>query len=199
MQSVYEPNRRIGTTRCPRTTRSANAIVGPVTTKAWLEGHLFDLAALADLLAVGDVRVVRDDGDDENRYYLTAPEIDNPSEPGRFDQPAELLIGRINGLARTRDASYRPVSLSGIYTSPHGQHVFPRRRRIRRTGAFIDAHARPPGDVQQPSHRFAASVEPQSSSKGSNEGSTRSKPPARQVWSLRDGVAAEQLRPYGPA
>jgi hypothetical protein len=30
-----------------------------VTTKAWLEGHLFDLAALADLLAVGDVRVVR--------------------------------------------------------------------------------------------------------------------------------------------
>jgi len=142
MQSVYEPNRRIGTTRCPRTTRSANAIVGPVTTKAWLEGHLFDLAALADLLAVGDVRVVRDDGDDENRYYLTAPEIDNPSEPGRFDQPAELLIGRINGLARTRDASYRPVSLSGIYTSPHGQHVFPRRRRIRRTGAFIHAHAR---------------------------------------------------------
>lgn len=90
-----------------------------MTTKAWLEGHPADLAALADLLPDGDVRVIRDD-DDGDRYYLTAPEIDNPPEPGRSDQPAEKLIGRINGLARARDASYRPVSLTGIVTGMDG-------------------------------------------------------------------------------
>ncbi len=86
-----------------------------MTTKAWLEGHPVDLAALAGLLPDGDVRVIRDD-DNEGRYYLTAPEIDNPPEPGRFDQ----IIGRINGLARARGASYRPVSLTGVVTDTDG-------------------------------------------------------------------------------
>ena len=85
--------------------------------------------------------------------------------------------------------SPQPLSFGGV--SP--QRIRHRRRRIRRTAAFIDAHARPPVDVQQSSHRFAVSVEPRSSSNGSNEGSIRSKPPrpARQVWSLRDGVGAD--------
>jgi hypothetical protein len=44
-----------------------------VIVKAWLEGHQFDLDALAELLPAGDTRVVLD-GDG---YYLTATEIDN--------------------------------------------------------------------------------------------------------------------------
>jgi hypothetical protein len=101
-----------------------------MTTKAWLEGHPVDLAAVAALLPEGDVRVVRD-ADNEGRYYLTAPEIDNPPEPGRFDQPAEQLIGRINGLARARDTSYRPISLSGIVTDGNGNvTVFAQSARI---------------------------------------------------------------------
>jgi hypothetical protein len=42
-----------------------------MTNKAWLEGHEFDLEDLADQLAAGDVRVVRDET--ENAYYLTSP------------------------------------------------------------------------------------------------------------------------------
>jgi len=61
-----------------------------------------------------------------------------------------------------------PQPLSFRSVSP--QRIRHRRRRIRRTGAFIDAHAWPPVDVQQSSHRFAVSVEPRSSSNGSNEG-----------------------------
>jgi hypothetical protein len=101
-----------------------------MTVKAWLEGHPVDLAALAYLLPNGEVRVIRDD-DNEGRYYLAAPEIENPSEPGRFDESAQRLIGWINGLARARDASYRPVSLSGIVTDTDGNiTVFPGSARI---------------------------------------------------------------------
>jgi hypothetical protein len=93
-----------------------------VATKAWLEGHQFDLADLAELLASGDVRVEHDD--DENAYYLTAPEIDNPAETNRFDVPAERRLVRINGLGRTRSADFRPATLSGKYTNADGDHIF---------------------------------------------------------------------------
>ena len=62
-----------------------------MTTKAWLEGHQFDLADLAELLASGDVRVEHDDSEDA--YHLTAPEIDNPAEINRFDIPAGTPAG----------------------------------------------------------------------------------------------------------
>jgi hypothetical protein len=93
-----------------------------VTTKAWLEGHQFDLADLAAQLAIGDVRVEYDD--DQGAYYLTAPEIDNPAETNRFDIPAERLLVRINGLGRVRSADFRPVNLSGKYTNADGDHIF---------------------------------------------------------------------------
>jgi hypothetical protein len=92
-----------------------------VTIKAWLEGHEFDLENLAELLAAGDVRVVRDDA--ENAYYLTAPEIGNPPDVNRFDIPAERLIVRVNGLGRARSADFRPVKLSGKYTTPDGKNI----------------------------------------------------------------------------
>jgi hypothetical protein len=99
----------------PQQTRRAPIVV-TVTTKAWLEGHPADLAALARLPALGDVRVVLED----DRYYLTAPEIDNPPEPGHFNVPAQRLIDLINGLARTQDPNYRPVSLTGHFNGDDG-------------------------------------------------------------------------------
>lgn len=100
-----------------------------MTVKAWLEGNPIDLAALADLLPLGDVRVVC--GEAKDRYFLAAPEIDNPPNPGRFNEPAESLLARLNGLGRTRDTSFRPVSLSGLYDDhTGGVHVFPQTARI---------------------------------------------------------------------
>jgi len=92
------------------------------TVKAWLEGHPHDLQALSELFCEGDIRVIHDD--QEDAYYLTAPDIDTPPEPGRFDQAAEALMKRVNGLARTHQADFLPVSLTGRYTNPTGTHVF---------------------------------------------------------------------------
>jgi hypothetical protein len=92
-----------------------------VTTKAWLEGHQFDLQDLAELLAEGDVRVVHDEAEDA--YYLTAPEIDNPPSGTTFYEAAEQLIGRINGLGRVGSADFRPVKLTGRYGTPNGDHI----------------------------------------------------------------------------
>jgi hypothetical protein len=44
------------------------------TKKVWLEGHPFDLQALAELLPSGDTRVVRED----DQFYLTSSDIENP-------------------------------------------------------------------------------------------------------------------------
>ena len=111
-----------------------------MTTKAWLEGHQFDLEDLAEQLAARDVRVVRDET--ENAYYLSAPEIDNPPEAGQFNKPAERLIVRINGVGRTKSADFRPVKLSGKYTDSNGNaHFFvsaaPTELRIRGSAAGV--------------------------------------------------------------
>jgi hypothetical protein len=129
-------------------------IVDRVTTKAWLEEHQFDLADLAELLASGDVRVEHDDHEDA--YYLTAPEIDNPAEPNRFDIPAERLRVRINGLGRARSADFRPVTLSGKYTNADGDHMFvaaaqlEARVRLTATAVFLGPDGQPKPDPPSP-------------------------------------------------
>jgi hypothetical protein len=126
---------------------------GP-TVKAWLEGDPFDLQDLADLFAGGDVRVVRDDGEDA--YYLTAPEIDNPPEPGSTNQSAEVIIKRLNGLARTHMGDFRPVRLSGKYTDPAGKHVFVAsfalelRARLSATAVVVGSDGQPLSDPPSP-------------------------------------------------
>lgn len=92
-----------------------------MTIKAWLEGEQSDLRALTRLLVNVDARVVHDASEDA--YYLTAPEIDSPSEPRRFDRAAEPLLRRINGMARVQNSDYRPVRLSGKYTDHNGQNI----------------------------------------------------------------------------
>ncbi len=118
-----------------------------MTTKAWLQGHQFDLEDLADLLATGDVRVVHDT--DEDAYYLSALEIDNPPEANRFDIPAESLIIKVNGLARAKSADFRPVRLSGKYTTSDGRNIhfaaghLEARARLSGTAVGIGADGQP--------------------------------------------------------
>jgi hypothetical protein len=97
-----------------------------MTKKIWLEGHQFDLQELAQLLASGDTRVVRD-GD---RFYLTSPEIDNPPEGVEYYDAAEKLLVRINGLGRLSTSDFRPVALSGECTEGESEHLFIRVRPL---------------------------------------------------------------------
>jgi hypothetical protein len=93
-----------------------------LTTKAWLEGHRFDLEDLAQLLTAGDVRVVHDA--DADAYYLSATEIDNPSDGATFYDAANRLLPHINGIGRVNRADFRTVALSGRYSTPAGDsHV----------------------------------------------------------------------------
>jgi len=154
----HGPDSRFGkvqglTERPPQSCRPVPQYHKCVTAKAWLEGHQFDLDDLAELLATGDVRVVRED----DAYYLTAPEIDNPPEAGRFDKPAERLMGNINGLGRVRSADFRPVKLSGKYTDSNGnEHLIvspaPAELRLRMSaaGVVLGPHGKPMPEPPSP-------------------------------------------------
>lgn len=82
-----------------------------MTVKAWLEGHPFDLDALVEMLPAGDTRVRRE-GD---THCLISTEIDDRPADVKFYEAAPAVLQRVNGLARSRDARYRPVRLSGRY------------------------------------------------------------------------------------
>jgi hypothetical protein len=88
--------------------------------KAWLEGDEADLQVLTRLLPEGDIRVVHDP--DEDAYYLTAPDIDNPPSGTAFYEVATKLIRRANGLGPLSDPAFRPVSLSGKYGDGESKH-----------------------------------------------------------------------------
>jgi hypothetical protein len=45
---------------------------------------------------------------EDNAYYLTAPEIDNPPEGTQFYKAAARLIAYTNGLGRAKNPSFRP-------------------------------------------------------------------------------------------
>lgn len=125
-----------------------HALTAEMTTKAWLEGHPFDLQDLAELLAEGDVRVIRDTAEDA--YYLTSSEIDNPPEPDRFHIPAELLIVRVNGLGRANNSGFLPVKLSGRYTDATGKHIHTGAGSVR-YGFRVRAKGVAPGSERLPS------------------------------------------------
>jgi hypothetical protein len=92
-----------------------------VTKKVWLEGHPFDLQALAELLPSGDTRVVRE-GD---QFYLTSSDIENPPDGVKPYVVAKGLLPTINGLARVHNPDFRPVELSGKYTDGGSTTIFP--------------------------------------------------------------------------
>ena len=135
-----------------------------MTMKAWLTGHEFDLQDLVDLLPSGDVRVVREDDDDD--FYLTSPEIDNPPEGMAFHDAAEQLITKINGLARVKNPSFQPVALSDRYSEGEGQPIVVRAAPFQargRLGTPTVTVTRPDGTIvpDEPSPwpaRFAATA-----------------------------------------
>jgi hypothetical protein len=131
-----------------------------VLVKAWLQGHQFDLEDLAELLAEGDVRVVHDDAEDA--YYLTSPEIDNPTDGTTFYDVAQRLLPRINGIGRVNKADFRPVQLTGRYGTPTGQHIVAAalsselRLRAHAVGVVTGPHGQPTPNPPSPwPDRFA--------------------------------------------
>lgn len=95
----------------------------PPRIKAWLAGDTVDLEILAGSLPGSDICIVHDA--DECAWYLTAPQITNPTNPGGFDEQAELLLMWMNGLAWARHDRYKRVTLTGKYTDLDGneRHV----------------------------------------------------------------------------
>lgn len=91
-----------------------------MTIKAWLEGDLHDLQALAQLLTQGDICVTHDA--DKDAYYLTAPEIDYPPSGTAFYEAAKKLVARVNGFGRAANSGFRPVTLSGGFSEGNSEH-----------------------------------------------------------------------------
>jgi hypothetical protein len=124
------------------------------TTASFARAPGASISHLAELLASGDVRVEHDDSEDA--YHLTAPEIDNPAEINRFDIPAGRLLVRINGLGRARSADFRPVTLSGKYTTADSDHIFvaaapmEARARLTATAVVLGPDGQPKPDPPSP-------------------------------------------------
>ena len=89
-----------------------------MTVKAWLDGHQFDLEDLAYLLPTGDVRVIKE-GD---RYYLSAPELDNPPQGKQFYEVAPDALNRVNAIGRLNRPEFQPVKLAMQFETDHGHH-----------------------------------------------------------------------------
>jgi hypothetical protein len=132
--------------------------------KAHLEGHQFDLDHLTQLFPSGDVTVVHED----DRYYLTASEIDNPPPGTKFHEVAERLIGHVNGLGRTTHSDFRPVRLSGIYDDETGTIVVAGtaalevRATLSATVTVVDANGnvKPPDPPRGPDYMAVAAKNP---------------------------------------
>lgn len=89
-----------------------------MTIKARLQGVAADLEVLADLFAEGDALVLKDD----DGYYLTAPEVDNPPAEVEYYEAARNRLLQLNGLARLDDPQFRPIQLSGRFTDGDQTH-----------------------------------------------------------------------------
>lgn len=92
----------------------------PATVKAWLEGDVHDLQVLAQLLAEGGTRVVRDP--DKDAYYLTAIEIDDSRSGTALYEVAKKRITFVNGYGCVEETGFRPVKLSGEFSEGDSEH-----------------------------------------------------------------------------
>lgn len=85
--------------------------------KAQLGGHKFDLERLAELFSHGDPKVVKAD----EGFFLEATALDGLLyEASRMREAATVILARFNGVARLRDASFRPVRLLNRYVNDAG-------------------------------------------------------------------------------
>jgi hypothetical protein len=86
-----------------------------MTVRALLDGHQFDLQALAELFPDDDPRVVVDPNED-GRYFLEAAALDPLfNDPGAMHDAAAALLVRLIGAARLQSGSFQPVTLAGRY------------------------------------------------------------------------------------
>jgi hypothetical protein len=117
-----------------------------MTTKAWLKGHAFDLEDLAALLPTGDMRVLKED----DRFYLTAAELDRPPLGKAVHEAAEELLAWANGVGRLMRPGFTPVAITGQYEQEGevnvvaGAAVLMARTRISAIGTVCD----PDGSIQ---------------------------------------------------
>jgi hypothetical protein len=88
-----------------------------------LDGHEFDLAALARRFPTGDPRVVTTD----EGTFIEAADLDavDFTDAARLVEVAASILARLNGWAMLDDAGYRPVKL---------------RKRFHRDREAIDTH-----------------------------------------------------------
>ena len=116
-----------------------------MTTKAWLEGHRFDLETLATLLPSGDVRVI----EENEKYYLSSPQLDNLPPGETFFGVARELLTLVNGVGVLMAPGFSPVELTDRYDQDDGVHVVGATARLvgrghmTATATVLDAHGNP--------------------------------------------------------
>ncbi len=89
------------------------------TVKALLNGHEFDLRAMADLFPSGDPTVTKDD----EGYWLSSVSLEHhEDDAAALDSAASALLERVNGATRLERPGVRPATLAHRYSvaSPEG-------------------------------------------------------------------------------
>ncbi|RLK61896.1 hypothetical protein [Actinokineospora cianjurensis] len=90
-----------------------------MNTRALLDGHEFDLAALARRFSEGDPRIIVADGG----TFLEASALGSAdfTDGGQLVEIASGILARLNGWATLDDPSYRPVKLGYRFHRDHPQ------------------------------------------------------------------------------
>jgi hypothetical protein len=82
-------------------------------------GPRFDLEALARLLPSGDVSVI----EENEKFYLSSPQIDNPPPGKTFFDVARELLAFVNCVGVLMVSGFSPVGLTDHYDRDDGVHV----------------------------------------------------------------------------
>ena len=116
-----------------------------MTTKAWLAGHHFDLKTLATLLPSGDVRVI----EENEKFYLSATQLDNPPPSKTFYEVARELFPWVNGVGFLMRPGFSPVELTHRYDRDDGAYIVAAtataigRSHMAATGTVLDTNGNP--------------------------------------------------------
>jgi len=96
-----------------------SATVPPVTWRAFLKGHSFDLELLVEQFDRGRAQVMRS-GDE---FWLASPSFDELPDASAVQTSASRLLGEVNGAAKLMDGSFRAVELQDRFSDGTGVHV----------------------------------------------------------------------------
>lgn len=90
----------------------------PTPWRARLSGELFDLEDLQRLFSSPDLRVVKDE-DQEDAYYLESATFEGQPDHMAVFEEAKRLLPLLNGAARLQAPGHRDASLSGQLVQPN--------------------------------------------------------------------------------